>query len=237
MAATLVGDGTWIPPFYIKGQVGNASKASGRRPSSGKKANKGMTVTKMIDYIDHVAKYVDRPSVLCMDRLSSHVSKRVITYAESLKCSDGVTQKFKILLLTPKAAFLISPLDMGFFTMFKRAYYKYDRSTYALKIMAANQVWKTISSDKIVNLFNNCGITSKESPKSLHNRIAAQVRSGIPDELEEVWEFYQGWLGGAFNISGATCPRAPPTEHLIVPNDSDLNGQYWIKRGPKMHNI
>ena len=183
--------------------------------------------------VDHVAKYVDMPCVLCMDRLSSHVSKRVITYAESLKCSDGVTQKFKILLLTPKAAFLISPLDMGFFTMFKRAYYKCERSTYALKIMAANQVWKTISSDKIVNLFNNCGITSKESPKSLHNRIAAQVRSGIPEELEEVWEFYQGWLGGAFDISGATRPRAPPTEHLIVPNDSDLNGQYWIKRGPK----
>ena len=236
MAATLVGDGSWIPPFYIKGQVGNASKATGRRPLPGKKANKGMTVTKMIEYIDHLDKYVDRECVLCLDRLSSHISKKVVSYAESLKCSDGVTQKFKILFLTPKAAFLISPLDMGFFTMFKRAYYKYDRSSYALKIMAANQVWKTFSRDKIVNLFNNCGITSTESPKRLHDRIVAQVRSGIPEELEEVWDFYQGWLAGAFDIEGATRPRAPPTEHLFMPADSELNGQYWNKRGPQMDN-
>ena len=93
--------------------------------------------------------------------------------------------KFKLLFLTPKAAFLISPLDMGFFTMFKRAYYKYDRSSYALKIMAANQVWKTFSRDKIVNLFNNCGITSTESPKRLNDRIVAQVRGGIPEEVKK----------------------------------------------------
>lgn len=110
-----------------------------------------MTVTKMIEYIDHVPNYVARPCVSCMGRLFSHVSKKVITYGESLKCSDGVTQKFKIVLLTNKAAFLISPLDMGFFTIFKRVYSQYDRSTHAFKIMAANQVWKTISSDKIVN--------------------------------------------------------------------------------------
>ena len=126
---------------------------------------------------------------------------------------------------------------MGFFTMFKRAYYKYDRGSYALKIMAANQVRKTFSRDKIVNLFNNCGITSTESPKRLHDRIVAQVRSGIPEELEEVWDFYQGWLAGAFDIEGATRPRAPPTEHLFMPADSELNGQYWNKRGPQMHNI
>lgn len=196
-----------------------------------------MTVQKMIEYIDHVAKYVDRPCVLCLDRLSSHMSKKFVAYAESLKCSDGVTQKFEILFISPKAAFLISPLDMGFFTMFKRTYYKYDRSTFALKIMAANQVWKSMSSERIVNLFDNCGITSKETPNRLRKRIAAQVRSGIPEDLEEVWEFYQGWLAGAFDIEGTSRPRAPPTEHLIIPEDCDLDGEYWVKRGPQMHKI
>lgn len=232
MAATLVADGSYIPPFYIKGQVGNASKASGRRPEPGQKAVKGMNVANMINYLDHVAKYVDWHCVLVLDRLSSHLSKKVKTYAHSLLCSDGVTQKFELLFLPAKASFLISPLDMGFFSMWKRAYYKYDRSTYNFKLMAAQHVWKSMQSDKIKHLFDNCGITSKETPKKLRKRITAQVRSGIPQELEEVWEFYQGWLAGAFDIEGATRPRAPPTEHLIIPVDSDLDGAHWVKRGP-----
>jgi hypothetical protein len=235
MAATLVADGSFIPPFYIKGQVGNASKASGRRPTRGEKAQKGMTVPKMIEYLDHVAKYVDRHCVLVLDRLSSHISKKVIKYAHSLRCSDGVTQKFEILLLPAKASFLISPLDMGFFSTWKRSYYKYDRSTYALKVQAANLVWKSVQPETIISLFDNCGITSKETGAKLRKRIAAQVRSGMPEELEEVWEFYQGWLGGAFDIEGATRPRAPPTEHLHIPLNSELDGVYWIKRGPQMH--
>jgi hypothetical protein len=237
MAATLVADGSWIPPFYIKGQAGNASKASGRRPALGVKAVKGMTVPKMKEYVDHVAKRVDHFCVLVLDRLSSHVSIKVKAYAESLKCSDGVTQKFEILLLPAKSSFLISPLDMGFFSMWKREYYKYNRSSYTLKIMAANQVWKSMQSEKIASLFDNCGITSKETPKKLRERISAQVRSGMPEELEEVWEFYQGWLAGAFDIEGAVRPRTPPTEDLLTPEDSNLDGQYWVKRGPKMHNI
>jgi hypothetical protein len=232
MAATLVADGSYLPPFYIQSQVGNASKASGRRPKPGEKAVKGMTVPNMVKYLDHVAAHVDRHCVLLWDRLSAHTSKKVRDYAHSLKCSDGITQKFEILILPSKASFLISPLDMGFFSMWKQRYYKYDRSTYPFKLMAAQHVWKSMQSEKIVALFDNCGITSKETPKRLRERITALVRSGIPDELEEVWEFYQGWLAGAFDVEGATRPRAPPTEPLIIPLDSDLDGAHWVKRGP-----
>lgn len=237
MAATLAGDGSFIPPFYIKGQAGNASLGSGRRPSPGSKPEKGMNIKEMIKYLDHVAKYVDRFCVLVLDRLSSHLSKDVKAHAVSLKCSDGVTQKFEILYLPAKTSFLISPLDMGFFSMWKREFYKYDRSTYPLKLMAANQVWKSMQPEKIASLFDYCGITSKETPTQLRKRITAQVRSGMPEELEEVWEFYQGWLAGAFDIEGAVRPRAPPTEALLTPEDSNLDGQYWVKRGPKMHHL
>lgn len=232
MAATLVGDGTWLRPFFIKGEAGNASKASGRRPKAGQKAVKGMNVPNMLKYLDHIAKQVDRRCVLLLDRLSSHKAKKVREYAHSLKCSDGVTQKFEILLLPAKSAFLISPLDMGFFSMWKRGFYKYDRSTYPFKLLAAQHVWKSMQSQQIAELFVNCGITSKETPSKLRKRISAQVRSGIPEELEEVWEFYQGWLAGSFDIDGATRPRSDPKEKLICPPDSDLDGAYWVKRGP-----
>jgi hypothetical protein len=234
MAATLVGDGSYIPPFYIKGQVGNASKASGRRPGQGRKAEKGMSAKKMMEYLDHLDKHVDRPCVLILDRLSAHTSKKVITYGESFKCSDGVTQKFEILFLPPKSSFLISPLDMGFFSMWKREFYKYDRSTYNLKLMAAQQVWKSVESEKIVHLFENCGIISTEAPSKLRERITKLVQSGIPEELEDVWEFYQGWLAGSFDIEGAARPRTSPTESLLIPPDSALDGAYWVKRGPHM---
>jgi hypothetical protein len=232
MAATLVGDGSFLPPFYIKGELGNASKASHRRPKPGQKPVKGMNVPNMLKYLDHVDKHVDRPCVLLLDRLSSHRSKRVRDYAYSLKCSDGVTQKFELSLLPAKSAFLISPLDMGFFSMWKRGFYKYDRSTYAFKLLAAHHVWKSIQSKKIRGLFDNCGITSKETPSKLRKRIIAQVRSGIPEELEEVWEFYQGWLAGSFEIQGATRPRSDPKKKLIIPPDCDLDGAYWVKMGP-----
>lgn len=236
MAGTLVGNGTFLKPFYIKGESGNASKASHRRPSPGAKAVKGMTVPNMLKYLDHLDKQVDRQCVLLLDRLSSHTSKKVRDYAHSLKCSDGVTQKFEILLLPAKSAFLISPLDMGFFSMWKRAYYKYDRSTYPFKLMAAQHVWKSIKTEKIAALFANCGITSEETPSKLRKRITNQVRSGMPDELEEVWEFYQGWLAGSFDVDGATRPRSSPKEKLIIPLDSDLDGAYWVKRGPHKNN-
>jgi hypothetical protein len=105
MAATLSSSGAWIPPFYIRSEYANASKASGRRPEVGKKPVKGMNIPKMKEYADHLDKYVDEPSVLVMDRLSSHTSKEIINYLESKTCSDG-TQKFDVLLLPAKGAFL-----------------------------------------------------------------------------------------------------------------------------------
>lgn len=236
MVATLVGDGSRIPPFYIKGEVGNASKASGRRPKPDKKPVKGMNIAKMIEYAAHLDKFVNRPVILVLDRLAAHKSKAVRECFESYKCPDG-QQKFEILLLPAKTAFLISPCDMGFFSMWKSKFYKLDRSTYDLKILAANEVWKTVDPIKVANFFVNCGLTSKESDQSLRKRIFKQVRGGIPEDLDEVREYYEGWLAGSYTVSGVRGPRSSPMEELTIPKDSGLNGVYWVKKGPQKKEV
>jgi len=234
MAATLDREGQWIPPFYIKSQYANASYASGRRPAPGKKPIKGMTVQKMKEYADHIEKYTDEPTVLCWDRLSSHKSKEVVSYFESKKCSDG-RQKFKTRELPAKGAFLVSPLDFGFFGFWKGKYYKFDRSTPELKFFAANQTWKLITSDQIRQFFIGYFLIGNHSEATLRREMHAQVRSGIPENLEEVWDYYDGWMSGAYDVEGVSAPRTAPLEKPLQLLDSDLNGVYWRNWGPHGH--
>lgn len=234
MVATLVGDGTHLSPFYVESQYANASYASGRRPKSGEKPVKGMNIKKMKEYIDHIDAQVDEPKVIIWDRLSSHISKEVRDYTHSKVCADG-RQKFQTKLLPAKAAFLISPCDMGFFGMWKPEYYKYDRSTKGLKFSAARETWKSVDPEKVRNLFINCGLTSKETSKALHKRLMNEVQGGIPEELEEVWDFYDGWLSGAFEVEGATRPRSAPLEKPLHLPDTGLNGVYWKNYGAHGH--
>lgn len=234
MAATLDDRGRWIPPYYIKTQYANASRKSGRRPEDGEKPKKGMTITEMKKYADHIEKYTDEPTLLAMDRLSSHTSKEVRDYFESKKCTDG-RQKFKILLLPPKGAFLISPLDFGFFGYWKGLYYKFDRSTPELKFYAANQAWKEVQSDDIVRFFKATFLIGNQSEETLRSELMKHVRCGIPEELEEVWDYYQGWLEGSYDVDGVSAPRTVVMEKPKQLLDSDLDGVYWNNWGSHGH--
>lgn len=226
MAATLSYNGAWIPPFYIRSEYANASKASGRRPEVGKKPVKGMTIPKMKEYADHLDKYVDEASVLVMDRLSSHTSKEIIHYIQAKTCSDG-TKKFDVMLLPRKGAFLTSPLDFGFFGYWKGIYHKLDRSTPELKFWAANQAWKQVEVAKIIKFFEGTYLIGTQKESTLRKKLMAQVKSGIPEELEEVWDFYDGWVGGAYDVEGATALREFSFERPKQLLDSDLDGVYW----------
>jgi hypothetical protein len=230
MAATLGSDGAWIPPFYIRSEYANASKASGRRPEAGKKPVKGMTIQKMKEYADHLDKYVDEPSILVMDRLSSHTSKEIIAYFESKKCSDQ-RQKFKVMLLPAKGAFLISPLDFGFFGYWKAIYHKLDRSTPELKFWAANQAWKHVETSKVISFFEGTLLVGKQKESTLRKKLMSQVKSGIPEELEEVWDFYDGWVAGSYDVEGASALREISFEKPKQLLDSDLDGVYWNNWG------
>ncbi len=230
MAATLVHDGSWIPPFYIRSEYANASKASGRRPDPGEKPVKGMNIIKMKEYADHLDKYTDEPTVLVLDRLSSHISHEVRDYFESKKCSDG-SQKFKIKLLPAKGAFLISPLDFGFFGYWKAIFHKLDRSTPELKFWAANQAWKQVETDKVISFFEGTYLIGSQKESTLRRNLMSHVKGGIPENLEEVWDFYDGWVSGAFKVDGATPPRKITFEKPKQLLDSELDGIYWNNWG------
>ena len=228
---TIGADGHRFQPFFIKSQVGNASLVSGRRPPPGQQPVKGMTKEIMKLYIDDLVKQLQEPSVLIMDRLSAHTSKVVQTYIKSAKLPDG-RKALTPLLLPAKTAFLISPLDMGAIAAFKSHYYKFDRSTPSLKLFAARQAWSMISSDHIKNFFQNCGIIGEWKSSELNWHIISQVQSGVPEELEEIQDFYDSWKSGAVVVEGATARRVhEDTVPLQLP-EGELDGVYWHYWGP-----
>ena len=102
-ALTVRADGKDLPPFFIKGQVGNASKASGRRPKRGEKAVGGMNIALMKKYAKHIAYYPSEPSLLLLDR-ASHTSKKTIVELEDYLTADG-QQMFKVMFIPPKLRF------------------------------------------------------------------------------------------------------------------------------------
>jgi hypothetical protein len=231
MVATLDSNGGWVPPLYLKTQSGSASQASGRRPPPGVNAVKGMNNKKMMEYGDHLDRYVDSPTRLLLDRLGAHTSKTVRDYIESKKCTDG-RQKFKIFLLPPKSAFLISPLDFGFFGYWKQMYHKFDRSTTSLKFFAANQTWKQVEAAKVVEFFAACHLVGNEREDTLRTELHSLLRSAVPEELEEIWDFYDGWKSGAFRVDGVSAPREAPLIKPIQLEDAALDGVYWTNWGP-----
>lgn len=226
MVATIFGDGSHVPPFFIKSMTANSSYASGRRPKPGEKVVKGMTKEKMLEYADHLDRHVTIPTLLLLDRLSAHLNKEVQEKFASFTCANG-SKKFTLDWFPPKTAFLISPCDMGLFACHKQYFYKLDRSTYPLKIFAAKQAWREVSEESVINFFDNCGLIGDWDPQALQQHLRRQVRGGIPEHLTEVWELYEGWLSGAFTIAGCKPPRRVTFEKPIQLPDGHLDGEYW----------
>jgi hypothetical protein len=82
VALTVRGDGVGIPPYIIIHTYKTASFASGRRCSADDEPVKGMNIPRMIDYIDHIAQYVEETSLLVMDRLSSHTAANICRHCD-----------------------------------------------------------------------------------------------------------------------------------------------------------
>ena len=217
VALTLRGDGVDIPPFTIVHTYKNASAASGRRCRANETPVKGMNTSRMIDYIDHIAQYVHEPSLLIMDRLSSHTAGDVRRHIESKTTADG-ERLFIPIYLPPKTAFLISPLDMGAIAAFKAHYYRFDRSTIGFKLRAVHSAW-------------NAG---EETIASLRQRFLGQVVGAVPVELEVYADFYDSWKSGTIEVEGASRGRGVTLELPEQLPDGCLDGVYWTHfgRGP-----
>jgi hypothetical protein len=184
----------------------------------------------MIEYIDHLAGYVHDTSLLIMDRLSSHKSERVLSYIREWKNEDG-SPKLIPLLLPPKSAFLISPLDMGAISAFKANFYRFDRSTIDFKVRAMLQAWEEVSNDSLVNIWENCGLVGKESFASIRERFMKEVVGVVPEEFAELCDFYEAWKNGVIDVDGTTRGRRVT---LAIPHqitEAYLDGEYWTNYG------
>ena len=226
MVACVRGDGVDIPPFFIISEYANASHASNRRPLSNKKPVKGMNNAFMKEWLDYLLHFLTKPSVLIMDRLSSHTAKLTTEYISTLKLPDG-RAALTPMFLPPKSAFLISPLDMGGFAAMKAYYYKLDRSTLDLKLAAAKRAWSSVSNDSVRHFFENCGLVGSESLQSIRKRLMKQVRCGVPEKLIEVQNYYDGWRSGAFQLEHTTPGRNVVFANPEQLSDGELDGVYW----------
>jgi hypothetical protein len=227
-ALTVRADGKDIPPFFIKGQVGNASKATGRRPKPGKKAVGGMNVALMKKYSKHIAYYVTKLSLLLLDRASSHTSKQTIAELEDYLTPDG-QQMFKVLLIPPKAAFLVSPLDNSVNAAFKQHFYTYDRSTFVLKQSAAKLAWDDISNATIKNACRNCGLDPSVSLSSMREKFEKNVHGFLPEKLQPLLELFDQWKAGSIVIEGADLGRGVEYSRPMQLDDGTLDGIKWIE--------
>jgi hypothetical protein len=227
---TVRGDGVDIPPFFTLHTYKNASKASGRRCEKGGTPMKGMTNARMIEYVDHIADYVQEPSLLIMDRLSSHKSGVVIQHIAAKRTAAGQQLLYPI-LLPPKTAFLISPLDMGAIGAFKSHFYRLDRSNIDMKRGAVFQARATVSNDTLKNICVNCGIVGEESLQSLRSRFMKEAAGVVPEKLEELLDYYDAWKSGLIEVEGATRGRGVTLELPQQLPEVDLDGQYWTVYG------
>lgn len=184
----------------------------------------------MKDYIDHIADYVEKPSLLVMDQLSSHKAGEVRRHIESKKTAGGL-QLLKPILLNAKVSFLISPLDMGAIAAFKAHYRKLDRSTLTLKKKAIDAAWRSVSNESLRNICLNCGVVGNERLESLRTRFMKSVVDIVPEEYKELLEYYDAWASGAITVEGADRGRGVTTEIPQQLNEGYLSGKYWTKYG------
>lgn len=230
VALTVTASGLDIPPFFIKGQVGNASKASGRRPSRGEKPVRGMNKDLMKRYIDHIASYVSESSLLLLDRASSHTSGEVLADIARWKTNDG-HPLFKVLLLPPKTAFLLSPLDNGAISAFKKHFYNYDRSSFLLKQTAMKLAWDEVSNESLRNFAIQCGIDSSEPLSTIRSRFKKNVHGFIPEQLESSFDLYEAWIAKAIEVDGTQLHRGVELSPPMQLDEGALDGIKWITWG------
>ena len=186
-----------------------------------------MNLDLMKSYADHISLYVQEPSILLMDRLSSHTSKKARHYIESLKTVDG-KQKFFVMFFPAKASFLISPLDNGALSLFKKNYYRYDRSTLEKKEKAAYLAWNEVSNDNLVSYFENCGLVGKRRISTLRKQFMTEVRGAIPAKHLPSWDYYDAWKCHAIQVEGALRPRGSPLDLPLQLPKAELDGKYWV---------
>jgi len=230
VALTFRGDGVDIPPYVIVHTYRGASYISGRRCGPDEQPVKGLNIGRMKDYICHVNSYVKKQSLLCMDRLSSHTSGKVVRYLDSFKLPNG-ERKFIPIFFAPKTAFLISPLDMGAIAAFKAYFHQLDRHTIDLKIRAVQTAWNKVSNESLFNICVNCGVVGDESMEALRERFEKEVVNAVPPEIEAHRDFYDSWVSSHIDVVGAHRSRGVTFDKPEQLSSTFMDGVYWNNYG------
>lgn len=189
-----------------------------------------MNIPRMKEYVRFITDYVERPSLLIMDRLSSHTSGQVIQDINSLRTEDGENLLIPI-LIPSKTAFLISPLDMGAIAAFKNYFHREKRETLRQKKQAMQASWDKVSNDALRNIFLNCGITGEPNYDTLRERFLLEVQGDAPQKLQEKAEYFDSWKSGTIQVTGASLGRGIFLEPPQQLEEGDLDGDYWNKFG------
>ena len=232
VALTVRGDGVDIPPYIIVHSYPTASYASGRRCPHNEDPVKGMNILRMKDYIEHISQYVQKPSLLCMDRLSSHTSAKVREFIDSFQLPSG-ERMFIPILLAPKTAFLISPLDMGANSAFKAYFHRLDRSTIDLKLRAVQQAWDQVSNTSIKSICLHCGVVGDEPLDSLRMKFTKQVVNLVPQEIADYLDYYDCWNSGQILVEGADLGRGVQLSPPQQLSEGFMDGVYWNNYGAR----
>jgi hypothetical protein len=118
-----------------------------------------MKIEIMNEWCDWAKRYIPKGSVLLIDRISSHTNKQIL---DELK-KNGIT----VLLLPPKGSLLLSPLDNGFFGIFKRKLSQemdlHPVSFGSPHFKAAIRAYNCIPRNAVVEFFKNCGLIGTDS--------------------------------------------------------------------------
>lgn len=226
VALTVRGDGVDIPPFIIVHKSKNASKASGRKCAEDENPIKGMNSSLMIDYVNHISNYVREPSLLLLDRLSSHTAAAVRLHIESKLTRSGERLLYPI-YLPPKTSFLISPLDMGAIAAFKSNFYKLDRSSLELKLNSVREAWDKVSNDSLRSICTHCGIVGDRTLDTLRPQFMDEVIGSIPEKLEKFVDYYDAWEAEAIEIEGVTRRSKKRIGSPMQLEAGYMDGDYW----------
>lgn len=189
-----------------------------------------MNIPEMKKYAEKLMEFVSEPSLLLLDMASSHTSKQVVEEIQLYTFDDG-TQAVTVKHLGPKTAFLVSPLDNGAIAEFKQYFHKFDRRTLPMKKMAAVNAWKKVSNENLRSYVAHCGWFTDESLSTIRTRFMKDVRCGIPKNFEKIWDFYDGWQSGSFDVHGISAIRGVHLEKPQQLDDGFLDGRYWTAFG------
>jgi transposase len=146
IVATLRGDGTALPPFWIQHQNANKKRKQ--------KAVKGMNTMFMLKYIDEVlAPNKGDAQVILMDNLSCHHNGQVMEKIINLG--------LKLWFFPPNAATELSPCDNSFFREMRAIYRSMRHNTSKKMKESALKAYNLVRSKTIRSYFSQCELTLK----------------------------------------------------------------------------